>query len=241
MIIGGNGFVGTGIKKVALKLPNIKIITVQRSQIPEKDQNPKIKYITGDALKPEKFKNEIEQSDIIIHTIGTLIDTSITRFKKPGEKGTYEEINFLTAKKIGDFTNSLKNKKRRFIYLSANQVPFLIKRYLENKIKAENYLANLDNLNFASVKPGLIYGWKRAITIPVGYLVHLVNFLYYYTFGKIDHFAYFKFLKYLNPYPAIDLEDLAKAILELGVGEHSNKNGVFYHQDLMKFSEIYNK
>ena len=241
MIIGGNGFVGTGIKKIALNIPNIKIISVQRSEIPTKLKNPNIKYIKGDALNPENFQNEINQADIIIHTVGTLIDTSITKFRKPGDKGTYEIMNFLTAKKVGDMANSFKNKKRRFIYLSANQVPFGIFRYLENKIKAENYLKDLDNLNFASVKPGLIFGKQRAITIPIGYLANFWGCIYSFFFKRFENYKFLGFLKYLNPYPAIDLEDLSKCILELSVGKNSTTNGVFYHEDLMKFSKIFNK
>jgi hypothetical protein len=33
------------------------------------------------------------QADAYIHTIGTLIDTSITKWAKPGQKGTYEYMN----------------------------------------------------------------------------------------------------------------------------------------------------
>jgi hypothetical protein len=35
----------------------------------------------------------LNEADAIVHTIGTLIDTSITKSAKPGDKGTYENLN----------------------------------------------------------------------------------------------------------------------------------------------------
>jgi hypothetical protein len=40
-------------------------------------------------MKAERFKQQINDHDIIVHTVGTLIDTSFTKLKKPGEPGTY--------------------------------------------------------------------------------------------------------------------------------------------------------
>ena len=45
-------------------------------------------------MKPDAFKDVIQESDYFVNTIGTLIDTSITKLKKPGQLGTYEHMNF---------------------------------------------------------------------------------------------------------------------------------------------------
>ena len=45
----------------------------------------------------------IEKADCFVHTVGTLIDTSITQNKKPGEEGTYEHMNYECARSIGRF------------------------------------------------------------------------------------------------------------------------------------------
>ena len=50
---------------------------------------------------PAGFKEKLEEADAVVHTIGTLIDTSFTKFAKPGEYGTYEHLNRETAKMIG--------------------------------------------------------------------------------------------------------------------------------------------
>ncbi len=44
----------------------------------------------GDSYYPETFENELRESDGIVHTIATLIDTTVTKRAKPGDPGTYE-------------------------------------------------------------------------------------------------------------------------------------------------------
>lgn len=41
-------------------------------------------------MNPETFKDVLTKSDVVINTIGTLIDTSITKKLQPGDAGTYE-------------------------------------------------------------------------------------------------------------------------------------------------------
>lgn len=44
-------------------------------------------------MEPEAIKKEINSVDIIVHAIGTLFDTSITKKTPPGGLGTYEQMN----------------------------------------------------------------------------------------------------------------------------------------------------
>lgn len=69
-----------------------------------------------------------------------LLDSTILKGGQPGGPGSYEEVNFETAKIVGELANSMKNKKRKFIYVSANHHPPGLSRYLESKLKAEGFL-----------------------------------------------------------------------------------------------------
>ena len=87
-------------------------------------------------------------------------------------------MNFETAKRMGDAFNSFKeDKNKNFVYISANHAPPFLPRYLENKIKAENYLKDLENFNFYSVRPGIITSNERIVTVPLGYAVDALHFL----------------------------------------------------------------
>ena len=50
-------------------------------------------------------------------------------------------MNYETAKRMGDaFDSYSDNKKRNFVYISANHAPPFLPRYIETKWKAEEYL-----------------------------------------------------------------------------------------------------
>lgn len=44
-------------------------------------------------MEPEPIKDKINSADTIIHSLGTLFDTSITKMRSPGDPGTYEQMN----------------------------------------------------------------------------------------------------------------------------------------------------
>ena len=64
-----------------------------------------------------------------MHTIGTLIDSSILKKVNPGGPGTYEAMNRDALKSV---LNSLTSKKQIF-YLSAVGHPPFIHRYAQTK------------------------------------------------------------------------------------------------------------
>lgn len=67
----------------------------------------------------------------MVHTIGTLVDSVVLRKTKEGGPGSYEQMNFETAKRMGDSFNSFSgNKNRNFVYISANHAPPFLSRYL---------------------------------------------------------------------------------------------------------------
>lgn len=96
-------------------------------------ENSKIDWLVGDILTPEKFLPQINSADIIVHTIGTLFDTSVTKGTKAGGPGTYEQVNRDT------FASLLKHLEapKKVIYLSSNGHPPFLSRYLSTKREAE--------------------------------------------------------------------------------------------------------
>ncbi len=62
-------------------------------------------YVKGDALYPQNFAKVLEEADAVVHTIGTLIDSTVLKGKKPGDLGSYEHMNRDTAISVGTFLN----------------------------------------------------------------------------------------------------------------------------------------
>ena len=175
LIVGGTGYVGSAIIKQALRLSNIKIISVQR-HLPAQPIDPRVVYVQGSCLEPETFKDQIKEADVVIHSLGVLIDSHITKRIPKGGDGTYEQVNFETAKKLGDLTNSLTDKKRKFFFLSAKYgLPFT-SRYLDSKRLAESHLSTLNNIQFTAFYAGLVVDWKeRMFTGPLGKVIDVMS------------------------------------------------------------------
>lgn len=133
-LIGGSGFVGRYVAREASNL-GAKVFSVSLSGKPPvltgEPWEDRVKWIKGDALSPNSLESVFKDSEAVVHTIETKVDTSLFKGKKPGEEGTYEHLHFETAKAIGDKLSEIKGKK--MVYLSASKAPPFIPRYLTTK------------------------------------------------------------------------------------------------------------
>lgn len=87
-------------------------------------------------MDPESVNEQINSADIIVHTIGTLLDTTVTKKAQPGDLGTYEQMNRDT---FASLLGVLQTPKRIIYISSAGHPPFL-GRYLTTKYEAEAML-----------------------------------------------------------------------------------------------------
>lgn len=117
-----------------------------------------ITWYKGDAMQPEEFKHILFNSDAVIHTVGTLIDSTLFCRQKPGGPGSYEQMNRDSAIKIGNQLAEY-NEKRKIVYVSASGHPPFLKRYITTKEEAEKALLSNPKLNTTVLKPGFIYSW----------------------------------------------------------------------------------
>jgi nucleoside-diphosphate-sugar epimerase len=180
-IIGANGYVGSHVAQQALTM-GAKIISVSRSGRPPQKSGAwaqQVKWTQGNALHPEKFEDVLRESDAVVHTVATLFDSSIRQFKKPGEPGTYEEMNRDAAIALGSKLAELKDKK--MIYFSASKSIPMIPRYLKTKLEAEDFLFSQKDLRVTAMRPGIIY----AKDIPFRYALKFPTDIYASLFGAV--------------------------------------------------------
>ena len=179
-VVGGNGFVGTAVAQQAVAF-GARVFAVSRRGTPSSKAQwaEKVFWVKGNAMDPSTFKGVLEESEAVVHTIGTLIDSSITRNKKPGEEGTYEQMNRDAAQKVAK-TLSEFNDNKKMVYLSASKSPPFIPRYLDTKLEAENYLFGLPNLRGTALRPGFIssdeVANKKLLSYPVGLYANAYKF-----------------------------------------------------------------
>lgn len=118
-----------------------------------------------------QFRDQINENDMIVHTVGTLFDTSITKWRKPGEPGTYEQMNRDT------FLSVLREiqPSKKVVYISASGHPPFVHRYATTKKEAEDALLASGNEGYV-LRPGFIYSWQyRWWSIPLKYQMDLWN------------------------------------------------------------------
>lgn len=210
LIMGGNGYVGSAAARHAARL-GINTICVSRRGTPTKASGSfgNIKWVKGDAMRPHEFIDELKAADGVFHTIGTLFDTTVTGRKNPGEEGTYEQMNFETAKRVGDAMNELKMNKK-IVYMSAASHPPLLKRYLTTKMDAEDYLKNLPNIRATALRPGVVWSQEeRAWTVPIRYVLEAENFALRHLMKNLPSSRVKQGLKCLDSGDPVQLDDLA--------------------------------
>lgn len=144
-------------------------------------------------MEPEPLKEQINKADIIVHTVGTLFDTSVTKRASPGSAGTYEQMNRDTLASL----LSVLEKPKKVIYVSSAGHPPFLERYLITKHEAENILLATSHEGY-SVRPGFIYSWAhRKWSVPVRWSIAVWNKIYP-TFDRLVHLNLHRFLDKLN-------------------------------------------
>lgn len=160
MVIGGSGFVGKQICRIA-SLENESIISLSRSGMPSElsdNEFKHVKWLKADIFHPENWKKHLQDCSAVIHCIGILEE-------EPNKGITYERMIFDTAKIAA--TISQASGIERFVYISAGAgAPDTPLAYMKNKLAAEKLLkSNQFNFDVAVLKPGMIYGSERPETI----------------------------------------------------------------------------
>lgn len=247
VIVGGAGYVGRAILNQLSKKPTLSLVSIQRSSPTSDKTISGVDYVKADVFNTQQYREKIKDADVVIHSMGVLLDSSVTKNAKPGDEGTYEKVNYESAKVLADVANSFDDKKRKFIYLSANRSPPFLPRYLETKLKAEEYINGLSNLSFVALRPGVIVdSSERPITMPLGYLADIGNFI-----NRTSLFQSLKGIKYVKDVAenfevdkSIQREDVAKAVAFLAISDEMSGLRVLKHDEILaaarKYSDVLN-
>jgi nucleoside-diphosphate-sugar epimerase len=154
-VLGGSGYVGKRCIDLILKnYPDVKVNSISRnikSNLNVFDK--RVRYLKGDCLNPETFKNVLTESTGVIHTIGQLLPEDIK-----GE--SYYKTNYETCVRVAELLNE-NTKDVNFVYISAERglafpMSLLFSGYIESKRKAEKRLLELNNIRPVILRPGII-------------------------------------------------------------------------------------
>lgn len=193
LIFGGSGFIGQAICREAIK-QGIPVISISPSGQPRNKQlrqQPLITWVQADVFTDnvqEYFANALA----VVNLIGILREN-------PKKNLFYIDMIFIANKLIAE--QCAKFPELPFLFLSANaQGPFIPKRYLDNKRRAEAYLSKLAN-PVIIFRPGLVVGARRPFSLVEGFAIFIL--------------AHIPFINQLfKPVYPINIQRLAKRIIQ---------------------------
>ncbi len=165
LVIGGNGFIGAEICRVAA-LAGHPVISLSRSGPPVHlpPNFPPVTWAKGDVFQPEGWRHHLVGCAAVIHSLGVIAEDQ-------AHGRTFERMNGDTA--IAAATEAQAAGVPKFVFISAAlNPPWVGPGYLQGKRKAEQFLAGLA-MGSAILRPGPVIGRRRPWTVVLGALMGL--------------------------------------------------------------------
>lgn len=179
-----------------------------------------VRFVKGNCLDSNTFRDHLEGVNAIIHCVGTLIE------KKGNPDLSYESMNRDTAINMAGELQDLavaQKKNKNFVYISSEKAPPFLEKYLTTKLEAESYILSEEcaNLKPTIIRPGFIYDknhrwWSMPLKTAVD-LAWLMNEKVY----KKTPFA--KQVDFLFPAKSVQLSTVAHFAIEGAMGNTNEK------------------
>ena len=168
-LTGATGFVGRNVLQWLLEnVPDARIECLVRSWekaalLPE---DPRVKIIYGDLLKPETYKRDLVDEEIVIHTAALVSLRNGPEFYEANVEATRNLLNISAQRKalkrfvfVGSISSYEHSPEEKNISepLTENAVPFPSTDYGKSKLQAQHMVAT-SGLPYSVMIPSYIYG-----------------------------------------------------------------------------------
>ncbi|HMB91032.1 MAG TPA: NAD(P)-dependent oxidoreductase [Rhodothermales bacterium] len=165
VVLGGTGFIGSAICRIAVSEGH-EVVSVSRSGRPryEADWMDRVRWIQGNVLQPDAWREHLQETKAVVHSVAILRE-------KENEGLTYQRINTDSVEMTA--WEAEQAGVERFVFLSVHgHPPFLPDRFIETKRLGEQVL-NHSQLQELILRPALVYGPGRPVTLPFGLVQQL--------------------------------------------------------------------
>ncbi len=160
IVMGGTGFIGTGILKQLQRAgsPVYELVSISKSGGNVHDHLPNVRYLAADLMQAGAWQREVQSADWLINCIGIL-------FPNPIKKTSYEQNSLLPGLRIID---AIKSSNTKLIFLNMNSAPFFLNNYAKTKNVIAEYAERQLNSRAINIYPGLVYDKSRNNTYYIG-------------------------------------------------------------------------
>lgn len=166
-IMGGTGYIGQGILSVLMQNKSqYELISLSRSGAKNHlNLVESVTYLAVDLTEPGDWQTVIGSSDLVIDCVGIFLPS-----KK--KNTSYEKNSIAPAKTVIDEL-AVKTKQTKFIFIAANNAPWILNNYMKAKEEVIAYgVKKLDN-RFVAVYPGMVYDRQRLFNFIPGIILHV--------------------------------------------------------------------
>lgn len=170
MVLGGNGLVGRAVCRAAVAL-DYRVVSMSRSGAPSPKYADKgVEWASGDASTASAYASIGLKPDMVIHCIGTLVESARDQHRvlaydtlraciesNPGVK-----VGYVSADSFGALGPWLFPGNFKWKHLAEAMIGEAVER---GEIEAA-----------VVVKPGIVYGWERPLTVPIAWIYNIITF-----------------------------------------------------------------
>ena len=147
----------------------------------------------------------------------------------------------MPARNVSELANQVASatNKKLVMYISAETHPPLMSGYLKTKYKAEEFISKLENIDFYSLRCGLITSDKRNALRPLGKFFETLKSIQNSLPGSelVNDAKPGDFMKNFDIPNYIELDDLANTALYLHLNPHSYDKNILKKEDMLTLSE----
>lgn len=168
VVFGGNGFIGQKICQ-ELVARNHQVVSVSRSGQPQKARGEwlaQVQWVQSDVLADKEWHEVTADADWLVNCIGVL-------FEKKARNQTYERLIEAPVTIILDYLES-QQSTTPLLSISANHVPFFLKRYLVAKKRTEKMITTRCKRGKV-IYPGLVTDPSRPGSLIMGWAINLLT------------------------------------------------------------------
>ncbi|MEM9664113.1 MAG: NAD-dependent epimerase/dehydratase family protein [Bacteroidota bacterium] len=163
LVTGGTGFIGSQICRLAAESGHTVISIARRGRPNVSDPwTHWVHWRAADVFDTTSWAADLEGCDAVIHCVGVVQED-------PKAGVTFERLNGDSLVAVADAAQAHGVPKIVFVS-AAHLPPFVSDRYLFAKRRAEAYLRQLEGVDYAVLRPSLVYGAERPPTVPLARL-----------------------------------------------------------------------
>lgn len=167
-IFGGSGFIGQKLSEELIRRGH-HVTCISRNGKPSElktSWSQKVYWLRSDVLIDTHWHSAVKNADWVIDAIGILKEN-------PSKHITYDRFILEPVQHILTYLIT-QDKQATFLFLSANNAPFPLRKYMDTKLQAEQFIKQ-QAIKSVIIYPSLVVDKKRLSSVISASCINLLK------------------------------------------------------------------